>query len=72
MVLSLKFLSGLYLCFLKISLQLFQVICVSVAGSQADLRRFIHGYDDRGNLCGVKNDPIEGIDGSGLDLTDKK
>lgn len=48
------------------------MICVCVAGSQADLRRFIHGYDDKGNLCGVKNDPIEGIDASGLDLTDKK
>lgn len=50
----------------------FQVICVSVAGCLGDMRRLIPGYDDKGNICGYKNEPIEGVSDSGLDLTEKK
>lgn len=50
----------------------FQVICVGVAGGRGDMRRLIPGYDNRGNICGYKNEAIEGVNGSGLDLTEKK
>lgn len=36
------------------------------------MRRLIPGYDNRGNICGYKNEPIEGVSDSGLDLTEKK
>ena len=48
------------------------MVSVSVAGSQGDIRRFFYGYDDKGNLCGFKNEPIKGVRGAGLDLTEKK
>ncbi|XP_063151003.1 choline transporter-like protein 1 isoform X2 [Candoia aspera] len=34
--------------------------------------RLVSGYDSYGNICGQKNVKIEGIDNSGLDLTEKK
>lgn len=34
--------------------------------------RLTSGYDSYGNICGHKNVKIEGIDNSGLDLTEKK
>lgn len=34
--------------------------------------RLVSGYDSYGNICGQKNVKVEGIENSGLDLTEKK
>ncbi|XP_044299886.1 choline transporter-like protein 1 isoform X1 [Varanus komodoensis] len=34
--------------------------------------RLVSGYDSYGNICGQKNIKVEGIDNSGLDLSEKK
>ncbi|XP_060093090.1 choline transporter-like protein 1 isoform X2 [Heteronotia binoei] len=59
-------------------LLLFIVFCIgmglicgfSIATGAA--ARLTSGYDSYGNICGHKNVKIEGIDNSGLDLTEKK
>lgn len=39
------------------------------AGTQSDIKRFIHGSDKYGNICGRKNKKIQGSDQSGKDMT---
>ena len=42
-----------------------------ISYQQGDWRRLVYGFDDYGNICGVKNDPVEGAPLSGRDMTNK-
>ncbi|KAG8194228.1 hypothetical protein JTE90_024559 [Oedothorax gibbosus] len=48
---------------------LFLLVGVGVAFKRGDPRRLLYGYDDYGNICGVKNIKIGGANKSGVDYT---
>lgn len=43
-----------------------------VALVYGDINRVIHGYDNCGNICGMRNKMIDNIDCSGQDHSGKK
>ena len=38
---------------------------------RCDVFRILHGYDSFGNVCSMKNDPIDGVELSGMDMSNK-
>ncbi|XP_075245474.1 choline transporter-like protein 1 isoform X2 [Convolutriloba macropyga] len=42
-----------------------------VSYQQGDWRRLVYGYDDYGNICGIKNEKMDGAKLSGMDMTNR-
>lgn len=49
-----------------------QLVLFGYAIFHGDLNRLIYGYDVAGDVCGVNNFPILGINYSGKQLVDKR
>ena len=52
-------------------INVFQGIIAYVSYQQGDWRRLVYGFDDYGNICGIKNDKIPGAPLSGMDMRNK-
>ena len=63
--------SGSLLCMLAFLGFLFYVIWDSVFVKRADLSLIVHGHDSYGNICGRANKPIEFVEKSGQNYTDR-